>query len=156
MKQYHPDAELAPRDVVARAIDSEMKRLGLDCVYLDVSHRPASYIRERFPNIYKRCLSYAYDLTERPIPVVPAAHYMCGGVVTDLDGRYRIDVELGGLDMRMMIDTGVVDRHDRIGVELDPFIFDRLRQALVEVVFTDEKDWGREQWQKWIEQQSPK
>jgi L-aspartate oxidase len=87
MKRYHPDAELAPRDVVARAIDSEMKRLGLDCVYLDISHRPASYIRERFPNIYKRCLSYAYDLTERPIPVVPAAHYMCGGVVTDLWGR---------------------------------------------------------------------
>jgi L-aspartate oxidase len=87
MKRYHPDAELAPRDVVARAIDSEMKRLGLDCVYLDISHRPASYVRERFPNIYKRCLSYAYDLTAGPIPVVPAAHYMCGGVVTDLWGR---------------------------------------------------------------------
>lgn len=90
MKRYHPDAELAPRDVVARAIDSEMKRLGLDCVYLDISHRPASYVRERFPNIYKRCLSYAYDLTVGPIPVVPAAHYMCGGVVTDLRGRTAI------------------------------------------------------------------
>jgi L-aspartate oxidase len=90
MKRYHPDAELAPRDVVARAIDSEMKRLGLDCVYLDISHRPASYVRERFPNIYKRCLSYAYDLTAGPIPVVPAAHYMCGGVVTDLWGRTAI------------------------------------------------------------------
>ena len=90
MKRYHPDAELAPRDVVARAIDSEMKRLGLDCVYLDISHRPASYVRERFPNIYKRCLSYAYDLTAGPIPVVPAAHYMCGGVVTDLGGRTTI------------------------------------------------------------------
>jgi L-aspartate oxidase len=87
MARYHPDAELAPRDVVARAIDSEMKRLGLDCVYLDISHRPASYVRDRFPNIYKRCLSYGYDLTERPIPVVPAAHYMCGGVMTDLEGR---------------------------------------------------------------------
>jgi L-aspartate oxidase len=90
MKRYHPDAELAPRDVVARAIDSEMKRLGLDCVYLDISHRPAAYVRERFPNIYKRCLSYAYDLTAGPIPIVPAAHYMCGGVVTDLWGRTTI------------------------------------------------------------------
>jgi L-aspartate oxidase len=90
MRRYHPDAELAPRDVVARAIDSEMKRLGLDCVYLDISHRPASFVRERFPNIYKRCLSYAYDLTAGPIPVVPAAHYMCGGVVTDLWGRTAI------------------------------------------------------------------
>jgi L-aspartate oxidase len=84
MKRYHPDAELAPRDVVARAIDSEMKRLGLDCVYLDISHHKGSYIRDRFPNIYERCLKFGFDLTEGPIPVVPAAHYMCGGVATDL------------------------------------------------------------------------
>ena len=90
MKRYHPDAELAPRDVVARAIDSEMKRLGLDCVYLDISHHQPAYIRERFPNIYKRCLVYGFDLTAGPIPVVPAAHYMCGGVVTDLMARTPI------------------------------------------------------------------
>jgi L-aspartate oxidase len=90
MQRYHADAELAPRDVVARAIDSEMKRLGLDCVFLDISHRPAAYVRERFPNIYKRCLSFGYDLAAGPIPVVPAAHYMCGGVVTDLRGQTTI------------------------------------------------------------------
>jgi L-aspartate oxidase len=90
MKRYHPDAEMAPRDVVARAIDSEMKRLGLDCVYLDISHHKSAYIRERFPNIYKRCLVYGFDLTTGPIPVVPAAHYMCGGVVTDLMARTAI------------------------------------------------------------------
>jgi L-aspartate oxidase len=90
MKRYHPDAELAPRDVVARAIDSEMKRLGLDCVYLDISHHDPAYIRERFPNIYKRCMVYGFDLTAGPIPVVPAAHYMCGGVVTNLMARTTI------------------------------------------------------------------
>ncbi|MGH8013710.1 MAG: L-aspartate oxidase [Candidatus Binataceae bacterium] len=90
MKRFHPDAELAPRDVVARAIDSEMKRLGLDCVYLDISHREPAYVRERFPNIYKRCLSFGFDLSREPIPVVPAAHYMCGGVVTDLIARTAI------------------------------------------------------------------
>jgi len=90
MKSYHPDAELAPRDIVARAIDSEMKRLGLDCVYLDISHRKADYVRSRFPNIYKRCLSFGFDLGAQPIPIVPAAHYMCGGVITDLTGQTGI------------------------------------------------------------------
>jgi L-aspartate oxidase len=87
MGQHHEMRDLAPRDVVARAIDYEMKRSGDDCVYLDVTHEPADYLRERFPNIHAYCLQLGIDMTETPIPVVPAAHYMCGGVAVDLDGR---------------------------------------------------------------------
>jgi len=90
MRDYHPDAELAPRDVVARAIDAEMKRHGFDHVWLDISHRPADSIRQRFPTVYERCLEYGIDITSGPAPVVPAAHYQCGGVATDLEARTSI------------------------------------------------------------------
>jgi L-aspartate oxidase len=93
MPQHDSRAELAPRDVVARAIDFEMKKHGLECVYLDISHQPAQFIREHFPTIYARCLELGIDITRQPIPVVPAAHYTCGGVHTDLSGR----TDLAGL-----------------------------------------------------------
>ncbi|GKT21754.1 L-aspartate oxidase [Acidovorax sp. SUPP3334] len=87
MPQHDPRAELAPRDVVARAIDYEMKRHGLDCVHLDISHQSPAFIQEHFPNILARCAELGLDITKEPIPVVPAAHYTCGGVLTDLAGR---------------------------------------------------------------------
>ena len=91
MPAHDPRAELAPRDVVARAIDYEMKRRGLDYVHLDISHKPAAFIREHFPTITARCLELGYDIAKAPIPVVPAAHYTCGGVVTDLTARTDLD-----------------------------------------------------------------
>ena len=87
MPSHDARAELAPRDVVARAIDFEMKKGGFDCVYLDISHQPLSFLMEHFPNIYARCLELGIDISKQPIPVVPAAHYTCGGVVADLSGR---------------------------------------------------------------------
>lgn len=90
MPDHDDRAELAPRDVVARAIDFEMKKRGLDCVYLDISHKPASFLGEHFPNILARCLELGIDITRQPIPVVPAAHYTCGGIVTDLHARTSI------------------------------------------------------------------
>ncbi|HZV99490.1 MAG TPA: L-aspartate oxidase [Methylophilaceae bacterium] len=87
MPKHDKRAELAPRDVVARAIDFEMKKRGIDCVYLDISHQPADFVLSHFPTIYRRCMEFGIDITKQPIPVVPAAHYSCGGILTDQIGR---------------------------------------------------------------------
>ncbi|PKO26197.1 MAG: L-aspartate oxidase [Betaproteobacteria bacterium HGW-Betaproteobacteria-8] len=87
MPEHDERAELAPRDIVARAIDFEMKKRGIDCVYLDISHQPADFVLSHFPTIYRRCMELGIDITKEPIPVVPAAHYCCGGIMTDHAGR---------------------------------------------------------------------
>jgi len=91
MEKFDPRAELAPRDIVARSIDHEMKRLGIDSVFLDISHKPKDFILEHFPNVFAMCEKFGYDMSKEPVPVVPAAHYTCGGLMVDSSGQTDLD-----------------------------------------------------------------
>ncbi len=101
MSDHDPRAELAPRDIVARAIDHEMKKAGYDNVFLDATHLDADFLRSRFPQIFEQCFGFGIDITVQPIPVVPAAHYMCGGVMTDLDGQTAVERLYAGGEVAM-------------------------------------------------------
>ena len=115
MPEFDAREELAPRDIVARAIDHEMKRLGCDCVYLNISHKPADFVREHFPTIYEHCLTFGIDITRDRIPVVPAAHYTCGGVMIDRDGRTDVRnlFAVGETKLRNLVSVSIATNHQK-------------------------------------------
>ena len=115
MHKFHPDGSLAPRDIAARAIYQTMLESGEPCVYLDITHKPADQLRERFPGIYAVCIERGIDLTREPIPVVPAAHYSCGGIATDDCGRTTVHrLRAAGVPAGKTANTGDVIGDQRL------------------------------------------